>query len=345
MEKSLSNLRIVAGLGLLVALPMAAMESLPLEQGATRGALVFGLVTAACLIATFVFFRKELRTISANVDLLVPYGVLLGLVELHKWIQVDGLGEGIPVQFLVMKFSITWSVVLMFLLWVATTAWTTHLVVAAGCGQVVDAEEGLKSLKRSFWRFFIAYFLGYTAYLLLSSAALSTGAFAGIEIALVLLFISCLLLNLGTMALLPVVITSGRSAWGALGEGIQTSWRHKRKWLGVVLLQWALLGGVKYLSVRQYYEGGGYSNSTNFNVTAKWLGGYEHSTEWYSKYCEVAEISQIPFFTFILSTVFMLLAIAVKLRVVSRLPCSDEDCPVHGERQGTLSTGDGQETS
>jgi hypothetical protein len=54
-------------------------------------------------------------------------------------------------------------------------------------------------------------------------------------------------------------------------------------------------------------------------VNAKWLGGYETETAFYSKYCETVRIDQVPLFAFVLGAAFMLLAIVIKMRAVSRV--------------------------
>lgn len=85
----------------------------------------------------------------------------------------------------------------------------------------------------------------------------------------------------------------------------------------MVLLGWVTLIYVSYTESRP----GGYSthSKTNWSVNGFWTGSYEHTCRWLPKLMEAVEAKPLPLFTTLLSIGFSVLAIAIKLRIMTEL--------------------------
>ena len=74
-----------------------------------------------------------------------------------------------------------------------------------------------------------------------------------------------------------------------------------------------------YITASFIGDDGVHHRNTHFGLNGKGLGGYETETACDSKYCGTVQIDQVPLFSFALGAVFMLLAIVIKIRAVSRV--------------------------
>jgi hypothetical protein len=59
--------------------------------------------------------------------------------------------------------------------------------------------------------------------------------------------------------------------------------------------------------------------TTNWSVNGFWTGGYENECRWYDNLMEAAEAPPLPLISSLLGMLFAVLAIAVKLRIVTEL--------------------------
>ena len=298
---------------------VAVLRSLPLAPREGDGLLIVIPAFVVCFLVVRFAFAKEWRILRENTDLLVPYGFLTGLgLALLGLASLAWLGPS--TSFSVLGVAIPFSVfaLLTMALWTAFDAWTTVLVVDQGLDRDLDLGASFKVAMTKFWRVLLALSISICVFFLSLGVGISTSAAGGMPIAFAIIMGGALLLNLATFALLPVVVTSGQSAWRAFVEGLALSWARKGRLFKLILLQWGLLGAVTYFST-SFMDEGVHRQNTHFGMNAKWLGGYETETAFYTKYCETVRIDQVPLFSFVLGAVFMLLAIVIKIRVVSRV--------------------------
>ncbi len=298
---------------------VAAFRSLPLASREGDGLLIVIPAFVVCFLVVRFAFAKEWRILRENKDLLVPYGFLTGLGLVLLGLSFLGwLGPGSSFSVLNVGMSFSVFALLSIALWTAFDAWTTVLIVDQGLGRDPDLGASFKVAMTKFWRVLLALSISLVVFFLSLGVGISTIAAGGMPIAFTIIMGGALLINLATFVLLPVVVTSGKSAWGAFVEGLALSWARKGRLFKLILLQWGLLGAVTYFST-SFMDGGVHRQNTHFGMNAKWLGGYETDTAFYAKYCETVRIDQVPLFSFVLGAVFMLLAIVIKMRAVSRV--------------------------
>ncbi|MDP6740471.1 MAG: hypothetical protein QF404_10730 [Planctomycetota bacterium] len=298
---------------------VATFRSLPLAPREGDGLLIVIPVFVVCFLVVRFAFAKEWRSLRENKDLLVPYGFLTGLgLVLLGLAFLEWLGPSTSFSVLNVGMSFSVFMLLSIALWTAFDAWTTVLIVDQGLGRDPDLSSSFKLAMTKFWRVLLALSISMTVFFLSVGVGISTIAAGGMPIGFAILMGGALLINLGTFVLLPVVVTSGQSAWGAFVEGLALSWARKGRLFKLILLQWGLLGAVTYFST-SFMDGGVHRQNTHFGMNAKWLGGYETDTAFYAKYCETVRIDQVPLFSFVLGAVFMLLVIVIKMRAVSRV--------------------------
>ena len=298
---------------------VAAFRSHPLASREGDGLLIVIPAFVVCFLVVRFAFAKEWRILRENKDLLVPYGFLTGLGLVLLGLSFLGwLGPGSSFSVLNVGMSFSVFALLSMALWTAFDAWTTVLIVDQGLGRDPDLGASFKVAMTKFWRVLLALSISLVVFFLSLGVGISTIAAGGMPIAFTIIMGGALLINLATFVLLPVVVTSGKSAWGAFVEGLALSWARKGRLFKLILLQWGLLGGVTYFST-SFMDGGVHRQNTHFGMNAKWLGGYETDTAFYAKYCETVRIDQVPLFSFVLGAVFMLLAIVIKMRAVSRV--------------------------
>jgi len=277
-------------------------------------------------------FGREWKTLWSDTDLLVPYGIVVGLEAVVMWIAATGVfGGSTALNLFGLAISVSASLVLYITLWTAFAAWTVSLIVDAQSSGNVDLGTGWRRGKAHFWRVLLALALCVLVSLVVLALAMPLLGGGAIALVLPLMILSTLVLNLGTMALLPAVVTSKQSAWGAVREGVGLSWASKRTWFPWVLLQWGLLGGFTYYSVSFVGDHGTLHHASNWNVQMKSLAGFETETAWYGKYCEALKTSTVPLLSFFLNAAFVLLALVIKLRVVAQVA---DDLDGSGARGG-----------
>ncbi|MEO2013319.1 MAG: hypothetical protein ABGZ53_03010 [Fuerstiella sp.] len=133
--------------------------------------------------------------------------------------------------------------------------------------------------------------------------------------------------NLCTVALLPVAISSRLHWLQAIRKGIMLSWALKARWWKQLRAHLVLLGLVVFLrvhfttTVALPNANVTHQTKTNVNcqVNAFWVGGYENRCRWNTKYAAALETKQVPIITKVLSLLFLVMAVAMKLTVIREL--------------------------
>ena len=59
--------------------------------------------------------------------------------------------------------------------------------------------------------------------------------------------------------------------------------------------------------------------NVSWQVDAFWVGGYEHQCRWYTKYAAELETKPVPIITALLSLLFLVVAVGMKLTVIREL--------------------------
>jgi hypothetical protein len=260
-------------------------------------------------------------------DLFVPLGLYVAAVPLANgaltlpalaalaspWWSGQLLGLGV---------SLSAALVLQIGLAVFYGGWTTRLIVQAAERGRTDLVGALAGPWRWFGRVFVAEVIGWGVLLALMVPALAMASVA-MPVTLIFIGVASLLWNLATAALLPVVVASRRPLGTAIVDGFRASWREKGRWWYVVVVQMLLLGWITFLSVSFTASTGPgkvtTKSTTNWNVNGFWTGAYEDNSRWYGKVAEVYETQPLAPATTLLGLLFGVLAVAVKVRIVSEL--------------------------
>ena len=145
-------------------------------------------------------------------------------------------------------------------------------------------------------------------------------ALAPLALPLALLFMGSgsLLWNLATAALLPVALDERLRFWEAFRFGVIASWRNVWRWWPVVVAQMLLLGWITFFAISYTDSKPGSSSTqskTDFSVNGFWTGGYESDCRWHGKLMQVVEAPPLAFVSTMLTLVFGMVAVAIKLRI------------------------------
>jgi hypothetical protein len=260
-------------------------------------------------------------------DLLVPLGLYVAAVPLANGALTLPALAALAApwwsgQILGLGLSLSAALVLQIGLAVFYGGWTTRLIVQAAERGRTDLVGALAGPWRWFGRVFVAEMIGWGVLLALIVPALAIASVA-MPVTLIFIGVASLLWNLATAALLPVVVASRRPLGAALADGFRAGWREKGRWWHVVVVQMLLLGWVTFLSVSFTASTGPgkvtTKSTTTWNVNGFWTGGYEDNSRWYGKVAEVYETQPLALATTLLGLLFGVLAVAVKVRLVSDL--------------------------
>jgi hypothetical protein len=291
------------------------------------GFAVLGLAVVAVGLAFLRVLPAETGRLFRHPDLLVPLGlyvtvdIILGLLA-----KVPGLAAVLtpawPAKIFSLGLSLSLSFALQVVLAVLYAGWTTVLVLQAVRRDRVDLAGAFAGTGRWSPRAFGALFIGWAVLFAGMIVAVAIGS-ANITLALVLIAGGSLAWNLATAALLPVAIVDPRPFPKAVGEGIRVSWRRKGRWWLPLVLQMILLGWVTWVHVSYAVSprpGMVTTHTrTSWHVHGFWTGGYADTCHWHTDLMNVAEVPPLPLVNTLLTLVFGVLAVAVKLRVVAGL--------------------------
>lgn len=174
---------------------------------------------------------------------------------------------------------------------------------------------------------------GWGILLAVSAVVLTAGA-ASMTVAIVLLGVTSLAWNLLTAAVLPVALADTRSFWPAMKHGLSVSRAGMHKWALLVIAQMVLLGWVTFIHVSYTTHETERSDSeyrsimmektetktqTDWRVNSFWTGGYANDCKWHESLMKSVESKPLELVDRLLTLLFAVLAIAVKIKIVSGL--------------------------
>jgi hypothetical protein len=120
--------------------------------------------------------------------------------------------------------------------------------------------------------------------------------------------------NFATAALLPVGFATEGGFWRSFRAGVAASLGYLHKWWFLLLAQMVLLGLVFY-----YQSSSGGNTNVSWSVNVFWTGGYEDECRWYGKLAEAMRVPKLPLVETLLTLLFGVLAVAIKLAIIQRL--------------------------
>lgn len=325
-------LRWTSGLSLAGLFVLRTIQSFPFPA---RAWVSFACLLAMSLAVTatlLLLLRPEVRTIRARPELLVPLGLLWLVLQLFQW-TVSPL-EFLTTDLLALHLGalavrITGLLLLTILAATAYLAWETRLVWRVARDEPFESDGGLGDALHHFPAALVAGAFGTISILLLLVPILSVVIASG-GFAFLLLVPVGLAFNLLTAPLVPVVMEDGGGIGARMKAGLAAGVSGWRRWWLPVTIQFVLLGGLyfvayDYTATVEISGGSHFSRSSmsrsgwSAGSVVKWTGGYEDGTAWDDKVAE-AWMSTVPPVTgYLLTLFFAVLAIAVKLRIVSRL--------------------------
>lgn len=325
--------RILSLLGIVVALVVSLVQSLPFEPRQSRQFLFAALFVIAILIVSRFLFRRAVEAFIACPDVLVPIGIVLLASTAMDLLLIlplsrDVLAPSWSVSLFGVALSLSLGTVLHMLLWTAFAAWQTDLLWRIVQGKQPADMTPWPSIRRHFLRVFVTLAVGVGVLIL---CIIPVAAIGGIVLPLALLGMGVIgiVWNLVTAALLPVVVSSTSPLRLAMSEGFKLSWNLKGRWWKQLSAQLLLLGLILCIRVQfttteesmdsiQRVRNVNQQTQTNFKwqVNAFWVGGYEHDCRWYSRYAALLETKEVPFIGKSLDILFLVLAVAMKWTVI-----------------------------
>jgi hypothetical protein len=323
----LTILRSVAIVGTSVVFLSRAASLFQMEPRQEWGIVILVVASLAVGITCLTMLRVELAKLSRHWDLLLPLGLYItaqGLLELLMVIPVLStmLTPFTSFQVLSLSFSISVAFILQLALSVVYAGWVTALIIQAVRENQVDPLSCFVGKPNWFWRVLGAMAIGWTVEFAVLAVVLAVGMVV-LPLALLAIAVFSVVWNLMTAAFLPVVVSEDKPFGDVLREGFRVSWENKSRWWLVVVAQMVLLGWVTFFAVSYTSNPrpGTFTTQekTDFSVNAFWTGGYEDECRWHSKLMAAAEAKQLPLAQFLLSLVFAVLAVLVKLRITDRL--------------------------
>jgi hypothetical protein len=267
----------------------------------------------------------QTRRLLRHKDILVPLGLYIPASALLPALAAIPalaavLNPAWTLKILSISLALSVAFLIQMMLAVVFAGWTTTLVLQAVREDAVDPMRGLSEIGGWLLPVLGAEFMGWVV--LFAGVAIAIAlATASIGLALILIAVASLVWNLATAALLPVVVAERGPFLAALGEGIQVSWSRMRRWWLPVVLQMILLGWVTFIHVSfSSSPGPGMITTqtrTNWQVNGFWTGGYENTCRWHGELMKALEVEPLSLITILLELMFAVLAIAIKLRIVT----------------------------
>ena len=302
--------------------------------------IVFCAAFTAAVFATAWWLAPDgWRPIERHTDLLVPLGLLAGTLGLLEASSAGGAALAtplfiVPLGFVQVPVSVAW--LLRLLLHALFATWTTLLVVEAVRRDRADLAGTLSQSKRRYLPMLVLLGLAWGFFTLLQAAelglllaigygaawALGRGAVVVVWLLLAGVLAYHFVFSLATAALLPIAVESRLGFWATLRRGIAESWRYRRAWWKLLLVQYVLLGAWAFVSYRYEHSGGSFNSNTDFNLNfrywAPWLGDYGYHSQWYSKAMGWLQQEPLPMIATVWALLSGLLSIVVKLAVFER---------------------------
>ncbi len=337
--------RAASVIGTIVVLVVALGRSFPLPARQGQALVVLAIVVVATAVFLRLALNDALRVLKSKPDILVPMGVGLLATAMLTWLITVPLSP-----WLTGGTIFEWSApaggqrserpgpemggvgvwrgaavggILYLAIWTAYAAWQTDLIAKALTSPHAVPLSPWPVIRRGFSR---------------SVGALGVGTLGAGLTGLVTLLLPPVMIvvivfwNLATVALLPVALMDQKKF--KLADGFRKSWQMRnRLWLPVII-QILLLGMLTCVIVRIDGETVMDGSTATKTVTYKiafplmtlWVGGYQHETRWYTEYTQELETQPIPFIQTVSGLLFLVVAIAMKIKVIQELQ-KDRPCP------------------
>ena len=281
------------------------------------------LIIVATGLVLLVPLRREARRMLQHPDLLVPLGLLVlatGMVEWTLTWPVLGtiLAPAWQLSLVSLSFSLSVGLVIQVALAVAFAAWSLSLICVTTEDRAPDLLEGLRSIRRGFWRTFGYMAIAITGFYLLLAVMIAMASFA-LPLAVIGIGVGTLLLNFATAgALLRGIARPEVPFWQCFRESVAASSQHLSRWWAPLLLQMEILGLLTFVHL-SFSSYGNHRSVSNWAVNGMWTGGFESDSRWLSNVMDAVEAPAPAVVATLLGLVLGILAVAVKLRIAREL--------------------------
>jgi hypothetical protein len=329
----LSLLRLVAFLGTAVVLLWHVVSMPELEPRQSAGFIILVLAVLAVGLMLLILSDTTKRILQYT-DLLVPLGLFVTVNTIVNTLATvpaiaTMLVPSWTIKLLTLSVSLSVVLIITSLLTVFYVGWTTSLIFQVVVQGQINLIAPLAVMRQWFWRTLILGLLGWGILLAVSAVMLIPGT-ASITVALVLLGVTSLTWNLLTAAVLPVVLADSRPFWAAVKDGLRISRDGMRKWAPLVIAQMVLLGWITFIHVsytthKTEDDGSVHrltttsKTKTDWGVNSFWTGGYADECKWYGSLMKSLDSKPLALVDRLLTLLFAVLAIAVKIKIVSGL--------------------------
>lgn len=328
-----SLLRLVAFLGTGLILLWDATSVAQIKPRQSTGVVILALAVLSVGLMLLSSLSDATERLRRYTDLLVPLGLFVTVsTAFNALVAVPALAAMLAapwsVKLLTLSLSLSVGLVITYLLSVIYVGWTTALIFQVVVQGQIDLVAPVAIIRRWFWRALALELFGWGVLLVVSAVALAVGAMS-LTFALVLLGVTSLSWNLLTAAILPVALADTRPFWPALRHGLSVSRSGMRKWAALVIAQMVLLGWITFIHVSYTYEtnrsGSEYGSTktektnTNWGVNSFWTGGYADNCKWHESLMKSLESEPLGLIDRLLTLSFAILAIAIKIKIISDL--------------------------
>lgn len=325
MPPTVRGLRLVAlvGAGLVLLWKATSLAQMRPNQG--WGFVVLFLACVAVGLTCVTVLPAATRRLRRSPDLLVPLGLYLTAEFLWSLLLAIPIVSALfspawNLRILAFSLSLSLNFLMEVALAVTYAGWTTRLIVQSVQRDQVDLLAAWSAWRIWFWRVLGAEAIGWCVLFGGLTLVLGLGAMA-LPLALLLIGVLSLLWNLLTAALLPVIVAERGAFVETVRTGLRVGWARKGRWWLPVVLHMILLGWVTvlYVSYTANPQPGAYRTNTksDLSVNGFWTGGYENTCRWHTKTMKLVETEPLPLVEYLLSVLFAVLAIVVKLRITS----------------------------
>jgi hypothetical protein len=322
-------LRVSALAGVAAVLIQQAATGIPFRQPRQGWGFIVLLLAAPAVIATVIVLMPNAgRRLLRHPDLLVPLGVVVCAESLLGWlalVPVVGplLAAAKPVSVVGIGLTLSAVFLIEIFLRVAYAAWQMSLILQVVRTDRSDPVAALPDAQRWFLRILGLEFVGWLILLLGIAAAIALAPVATVLVVLLTAGVWNVVWNLATAALLPVGVLKQVNFLKAVFLAIAIGRQGLGRWGPVVVAQLLLLGVVTFYNI-SYTETQGNFTTTKRNlswdVNGLWSGGFENQCRWYDKLTEITNAPKVALLSTLLGLLFGVLAIVVKLHIVTRLP-------------------------
>jgi hypothetical protein len=330
----------LAALGSVGAALLWKSAHLQFDSAFAWSLLIMAVLTAGIFVAIFRLAPDGWRRLERHPDLLVPLGIVVGLLTLLDVFMVQFSAFAAPwfqLKLWMVSFPVTASLILSLCVHALFAIWTTVLVVDVVRRDQCELGDALRRSRGVAIPLVTILCVGWVLGTVLYAAEIPSilglgfvavkaiGATAAVLLwaALLAVLVMRFCISLATAALLPSVVESESGFFAAVGHGIAESWRNRRKWFVLLLAQFVLVGAYGMIRFQYSHEGGPGRSNTNVNMklnyAAPWLGDYDYDAGWYSHGMGWLGREELAVVTTIAAMLTALLSIVVNLAVVERL--------------------------